>query len=163
MASFSSEPGLVWCGHATSAQPCPEPVAGPSWPRTSPSVRRPPSSLTSSSPKRRNLATSSPITGASPLRVGAPAPPNRTAAHLRSPAPTGEPAAGAAARPSEPAPAPAPYGHDGDASPSWHTTHPGSPPPHPAGPLITHRDRLGRCLSLAHRQSHHRDLPVAPQ
>src|SRR5665647_3722154 len=84
MASFSSEPGLVWCGHATSAQPCPEPVAGPSWPRTSPSVRRPPSSLTSSSPKRRNLATSSPITGASPLRVGAPS----TAQQNRSPSTT---------------------------------------------------------------------------
>ena len=32
---------------------------------------------------------------------------------------------------------------------------------HPAGLLTTHRDRLGHCLPLAHRRSHHRDLPTA--
>ena len=30
----------------------------------------------------------------------------------------------------------------------------------PASPLVTRRDRLGHCLPLAHRQSHHRDPPV---
>ena len=42
IASFSSDPGLVWLCPPTSSQHDPVPAAGASWPPTSPSTPRPP-------------------------------------------------------------------------------------------------------------------------
>ena len=103
----------------------------------------------------------SPITGANRLPVGAPI----TAQQNRSPTTTSSPYLGTRgpARPYDLRGQPLPERLPGMvAVPARRGAQLVQDRPllHPAGPLVTRRDRLGHSLPLAHRQSHHRDLPA---